>query len=305
MTYVVYLDVVVVGNLVMNYVILWATAKFAQYNPSRWRLLCGAAVGSLYALAVFIPQLQGLLIWFVKVIISILMVITVFAPLPWRRFLTCLGYFYVASFAIGGIVFAAMYFIQANGYFGQLLTAPAQDQRYFWLGILVALAITWVVVRWGAVAHAKTKMRNSNKTVVYISSLNHRARVEALLDTGNSLTDPLTNLPVMVVEYNAVKDLLPIAVQQLYQNQGTLDFIKLQSALLNQPPGAMKFALIPYRSLGRENGMLLGFKPDLLEIETSEGPVFVKEVMVAIHHGELALDNGYRALLHPQIIKAA
>ncbi|MBM7855224.1 stage II sporulation protein GA (sporulation sigma-E factor processing peptidase) [Desulfohalotomaculum tongense] len=304
MTTVVYLDVVLAGNIVMNYAILWATAKFARLNPSGWRMLFGAALGSIYAVAVFIPQWQWLLMWGCKFIISVLMVLSVFAPIPWRRFFICLGYFYVASFAMGGAVMGTIYFIHSqnnNAYFFNLMKLV---QKHFWVGAASALLITWVLGRWGTAAFRRRVYQRNFKTPVVIEILNQQVRVDALLDTGNSLTDPVTGLPVMVVEYGVIKNLLPGCIKRLYEDAGSIDYLKLQQILKNSP-WASRFYIIPYRSLGEKNGILLGVKPDKLAIGHDKQLIVKKEALVAIHNGTIAADSGYRALLHPELMDAA
>ena len=148
MTYVIYLDIVLLGNLVMNYAILWVVAKITKFDTDWWRLLLGAAVGSIYALSIFIPQLQGMLMSVYKLGLSILMVVTVFAPLSWRRFFIGLGWFYIASFSTGGIVIGTMYFVQSSGYhlpLGQRACLSVIIQNYFWSGIMAALLIILLV----------------------------------------------------------------------------------------------------------------------------------------------------------------
>ncbi|WP_031513446.1 sigma-E processing peptidase SpoIIGA [Desulfofalx alkaliphila] len=304
MTQVVYLDTVVLGNLVMNYAILWATAKFAQFYPSRWRLLCGAAVGSIYALTVFIPPLQWMLIWCFKLLLSLLMVLAAFGFLPWRRLLITLAYFYLASFAIGGAVFAALFFLQSSGYYGKLKDITTALESNFWWAIAFALVLTAATGWWGAALYRKSLHQKSYKRMVTIDMLGRQVQISALIDSGNALYDPLTGLPVTVVEYGAIKGLLPAAIQELYEQKGTVDYQQWQR-VLSGSPWAGRFKLIPYRSLGKSQGMLWGFTPDKIQIDNGSQTISTSKVIVAVHRGVLTADNGYRALLHPQLIKAA
>ena len=301
MKYVVYLDVVLVGNIVMNYVILWTTAKFARYNPSRWRLFCGAAVGSIYALSVFIPGLQDLLFWLFKLAVSVLMVLCTFAPLPWRRLLVVLGYFYLAAFGIGGAAVGIIYFIASNNY--PLNSVLSSIRSCFWYGITGALLAAWLVGKVGAVVYHKRTAQNSFKTAVTIKLCRRQVQVDALIDTGNSLTDPLTGLPVMIVEFTAVKPILPKWLCEVYEANDQTNFFQIQQSLDSIWSSRIRF--IPYQSLGKKNGLLLAFQPDELHIQYMKNKLCVSKALVAVHHGELSPDNGYRALLHPELLKTA
>lgn len=75
----VYLDVLIFENMIMNYVILHITSLTAS-RCSRWyRLLAGAAIGTVYAilslwLSAFLHALLG------KILLSALMVLVAYFP---------------------------------------------------------------------------------------------------------------------------------------------------------------------------------------------------------------------------------
>ena len=75
----VYLDVLIVENTLMNFVILHITAKITSHPSSKIRLLIGAAVGTVYAvLALFIETFFTALAG--KLLLSAVMVFVVFIP---------------------------------------------------------------------------------------------------------------------------------------------------------------------------------------------------------------------------------
>jgi stage II sporulation protein GA (sporulation sigma-E factor processing peptidase) len=60
--------------------------------------------------------------------------------------------------------------------------------------------------------------------------------------------------------------------------------------------------VIPFSSLGTPNGMLLGFKPDQVEILEKDDTIKVlQDVVIGIYNQRLSRDNKYQALLHPDI----
>ena len=298
-TYVVYLDEVILGNLVMNYAILWSTARFGRINTDMWRLFAGAGLGSLYSLALFLPQLNSLLSVSCKFIMSLLMVFIAFAPLQLKRLFKVLGYFYLSSFVLGGVVFGCMYFLRTGtGILSSGLSSPSRE--HFGYGIALALAVTWIMGKGVELARQKT-FQDSCKVPLTVRLWGSSVELEALLDTGNSLTDPLTQHPVIIVEYKAVKELLPPPVQYLFEKENISDFDLLHKTLSGNK-WAERFRLIPFQSLGRSDGLLLGFRPD--EIITGQKGMkkLVRKVVVGIYPGQLGTNASYRALLHPLIM---
>jgi stage II sporulation protein GA (sporulation sigma-E factor processing peptidase) len=62
------------------------------------------------------------------------------------------------------------------------------------------------------------------------------------------------------------------------------------------------FRVIPFNSLGNENGMLLGFKPDYVKIYDEE--LYIKKnVIVGIYDGKLSKVNLYTSLVGLNILK--
>ena len=53
---VVYADVLIVLNLIVDYFLLRASAKISGVTPGVWRMLGGAAVGAVSSLYIFLPQ---------------------------------------------------------------------------------------------------------------------------------------------------------------------------------------------------------------------------------------------------------
>ena len=50
---VIYIDVLIVLNIFINYFLLLATTFFLHQKPKRWRLVVSAVVGSLFSLLIF------------------------------------------------------------------------------------------------------------------------------------------------------------------------------------------------------------------------------------------------------------
>jgi stage II sporulation protein GA (sporulation sigma-E factor processing peptidase) len=93
---------------------------------------------------------------------------------------------------------------------------------------------------------------------VELSYGGEKVTLTALQDTGNSLRDPLTGQPVLVIGANAAQKLTGLTPEQIR------DPAKALTAL----PG---LRLVPYRAVGRQNGMLLALKMDNVKIGAFRG----------------------------------
>ncbi len=295
-TYIVYIDQVFIGSLVMNMMILWITARLGKIAYKRWRLLAGAAVGAMYSLFLFIPIMEGYLGPGYKLLVSLLMVAVVFVPTPPKKVLIILAYFYLSTFMLGGTVLGIIGFLHKNSFDGRLAGMMQAVDTFLWYGILLALFVYWVLGRVMPVALRKRLMLPVFRADLTVRLGEREVSLNALLDTGNSLSDPLTGHPVIIAEYAVIKEILPEQVGTLIESHGLDDGAAVLVALgENIRPG--NFRIIPYRSVGRENGWLLGFRPDEVKIKVGDNLYKVNDVVVALYRDCLQGDTSCRALL--------
>ncbi len=298
----VYPDQALLVSLVMNGIILWGTARILRQPAGKWRVFAGALTGAVYSFFAAFPHLQFLHGFWIKVLFSAVIVAVTFIPLPFRRFMVTIAGFYVTTFVLVGTIIGVQNLINsdyrlsmaAHGLW-RLLT------DYFWLGLGAGILLVITMARWGSAMFRKRALQDVLRIPLRVLFDQDEVEVEALIDTGNQLQDPLTNIPVVVVEYAALRHLLPPAVQLAFEKSADPDIMEVLQALATTP-WSTRFRVIPFTSLGRQNGLLMGFRPDRLEIVKNDQTVKTDNVIVGIYTKELSPEGSYRALLHPDII---
>lgn len=111
---------------------------------------------------------------------------------------------------------------------------------------------------------------------------------------GNLLKEAISNLPVIIVEKNILKDLIDSFILENTKNILSGRFLEENnlSKIHNY-----KFRIIPFTSLGNPNGLLLGFKPDAVKIYNDE-EVVKKEAIIGIYEESLSgYSNEYNAII--------
>lgn len=182
-----------------------------------------------------------------------------------------------------------------------VLMTPMSLLNTKWSELLMAFAVTLIILRivWDVI---QKKFLREKLLVQLIITFDKKAiQLFALVDTGNSLHDPLTNMPVVVVEYSAIKELLPPDIRDIYEKNTDNDLNTI-TATISCSDWFSRFRLIPFTSLGKENGMLIGFRPDYIEIGTEEEKRGVQEVIVGIYNRALSRNEQYRALMNPELM---
>lgn len=114
-----------------------------------------------------------------------------------------------------------------------------------------------------------------------------------MIDTGNLLKDPITNSPVIIIEKNKLSNILP---KEILENTEKIinGKYKFSDEYLKY---ASKFRVLPFSSLGKQNGMLLGFKVDKIEAEINDEEIIREDAIVGIYDKKLSNRNQYEGLI--------
>ncbi len=290
---VVYIDVLLGVNLLVNYFLLLLTARLTPAPAKRLRLLLASLLGSLYSLIIFAPRLILPLDLLLKAVFGLSIALAAFGIKNKRLFVRAYCVFMVSTFLFGGI-FSALYFLTSPN--GMLVNNSAV---YFDISVL-QLAIYTIVAYLGmTLVHFIAKRRVP-------SSLNYRVTVEfsgravtldAVVDTGNSLKEAFSQYPVAVCGAMDIHDLLPAKLGEI--------ILRTDAAGAMQALSASEFSssvrVIPYHDVSGE-GMLFAIRPDSFMLEQGESRRYCNTVYVGIAQKRTTrLD--YSCILNPQIIE--
>ncbi|HCC35699.1 MAG TPA: hypothetical protein DEQ02_08750 [Ruminococcaceae bacterium] len=263
----VYIDVLFVLNLVVNYFTLLAAGKLGGASSRFFRLFLGAALGAVYSLIIFMPKMSLLITVPLQLLFSFAMILTAFGLRRAGRFLRLAGVFYLVSFAYAGMMMAIWLIFRPNG------MAVGNGIVYF--DISPMLLIVSTVASYGILSLIRrfwgthTQHQSVYKTEIILGNATVSGR--ALLDTGNSLVDLFSGAPVIVAEYALIKDLIPSAAEILKTgNEADLPEDMQQ-----------RFRLIPYSAIGGK-GLLPAFRSDGVTVRTLNQTFFCKNAVVAV-----------------------
>ena len=116
-----------------------------------------------------------------------------------------------------------------------------------------------------------------------------------MIDTGNFLKEPITNTPVIVVEHTLLYDCIPKEILNHIEDILGGDFSEIPDNIKEKYISKLK--VIPFSSLGKQNGMLLGIKPDKVIIKKEDEEKENVDVIIGIYNKSLTKRGEYRALL--------
>jgi len=290
----VYADVLFFLNFIINFLVLYLTGKISRLPRPPWRMITGAALGALYALCMFFPRFSFAFGAMAKVLFSLGVVAVTFRIRGIRLYLKTVSVFYMVTFALGGSVMALFYFTDMGAKLGAVVKNGIFYINLPWQVLLLTVFVAYEIIRIGWSVLQNKLSKDSMYKKVGILWNGGEVWVDALLDTGNSICDPFSGTPVIVAEYDALRPILPEGLTASADSLGSIENVtdtKLRARL----------RMIPFSSLGKEHGMLVGFMPDKAWILENESMRETGDVVIAIYTRHLSRDRSFGALLPPQL----
>ena len=288
----IYIDIVLLENLIMNFIILLATGLVLKEKVRIIRLLFSGLLGAIYSVISYMSILEIYSSMILKMILSIVMVYIAFNPQNMKKMWKDLLLFYLTSFVFGGAAFALIYIVKPqdilmkNGLF--LGTYPLKT---ILLGSIIAFVI--IIAAFTAVRTKITKKDMFCEVEILCNEKN--IKTTAMIDTGNLLKEPITNTPVIVVEHTLLYDCIPKEILNHLEELLGGDFEKIPEKIKEEYITKLKF--IPFSSLGKQNGMLLGIRADNVIIKTEEKEEKKENIILGMYPNSLTKRGEYRALI--------
>ena len=165
--------------------------------------------------------------------------------------------FFAVSAAFGGAIFALTLMTGGGIYDGQMFFPISLKV------LVVAFALCYGVM---SLVFARLGRNTGAKLVkVEITRRGKSVALTGLIDTGNSLVDPITGGSVLVAETAAVQPLFKPETASKFKTLEVESPVELLPKLQNTPDG-LGLYLIPYTAVGTGSGFLLAFRPDIVEV---------------------------------------
>lgn len=225
----VYLDVLLLLNFGVDLLLILGTNRLAGCPPGLLRGSFAAAMGAAYAGLCFLPGFAflGNTLWRLVSLGGMSLVAFGKDAGALRRG----ALFVFLSMALGGIALGL-----GNGGFWALLGAAA--------GVAGLCAVGF-----------RGRADGAQYVPVELIHAGQKTRLTALVDTGNTLCDPITGMQVLVAGADVGRAVLGLTERQLADPVGTV--------ARGEIPG---LRLIPFRAVGSAGGLLLALRLDEVRI---------------------------------------
>lgn len=292
----IYIDVIFLENLIMNSIILYATAIILKIKPKMIKIIISSAIGSIYAIITYITEIEIYTSVILKTILAIIIVYIAFNPQNLKKMLKEVAIFYLTSFVFGGATLYLIYYIKPQEIF---IKNGMFVGTYILKVILLGGIFALIIIK---ISSKIIKDKITPKDIycnIKIKIDNKIIETKGMIDTGNLVKEPITNTPVVILESTLLEKALPTIILNNLENILSGDLSQIPKEI--QEKYISKLRCIPFSSLGKQNGMLLGIKADEVKIEKEEENIR-KNVIIGIYNKALTKRGEYNGLIGIELI---
>lgn len=293
----IYIDVIFLENLIMNSIILYATAIILKIKPKMIKIIISSAIGSIYAIITYITEIEIYTSVILKTILAIIIVYIAFNPQNIKKMLKEVAIFYLTSFVFGGATLYLIYYIKPQEIF---IKNGMFVGTYILKVILLGGIFALIIIK---ISSKIIKDKITPKDIycnIKIKIDNKIIETKGMIDTGNFVKEPITNTPVVILESTLLEKALPTIILNNLENILSGDLSQIPKEI--QEKYISKLRCIPFSSLGKQNGMLLGIKADEIEVETEYEKKVSNNVIIGIYDKTLTKRGEYRALVGIELV---
>ncbi len=278
----IYLDVIFLTNLVMDFVLLRLTCRALNGSVSVLRSLLGAAAGALGACVfLMIPVDAGrLLLTLCQGILAVGMAWIGCRPQTAGELARATATLYLTAFLCGG--------------FWEVLSGKRDiSLKTFFL----CAGVTYLALTWAGRGYRAWRERTCHVCPVILKLGGQSLSLRGLYDTGNQLEDPVSGKPVSVVDRQSLEKLLGEELTEYMKYLPEISGEKKSTRLLGLKPH-----FLTYQGISR-SGILLAVTIEDLFIHTPGEVIHIPCPVVAVPTGKSALGGDYQMIINAKLIR--
>lgn len=201
MRLVVYADILIILNFLVDYFLLLAASHFLSGNIKTYRLLLSALLGGASSLYIFLPQINLFVDFLFKIFTLLIMSFVAFGFVCLKRYIKCVLIFTAVNCGYTGIMIAVWYLFKPNG------MLVNNSVVYFNISPVVLVSLTVVgYVAFTLLNYVFSKTsKSAEKCIVKVTADGKTVELSAIIDTGNSIKDVFGMGEIIVVDRKSIE----------------------------------------------------------------------------------------------------
>lgn len=269
-----YIDTYILVNFCMNLLIIQTTKKITKYRISILQMIIFSLLTTIFSLLFLCKNVNLQLYLLINIISTITLLLVIFKPKSIFEAVRINVIYISVTFAAGGCSYMIINIFSDN----------------IFLVLLPTSVFTYTIISYASELLKKYHNTNSltHSLIVYLGT--KTIKTYCFYDTGNNLKDPISQLPVAVINVDVLETFFPNElITKLKANINTTDIFASYCK-------KFKLKLIPYHTVSGD-GFMLGFSPDKTLLDNRE-----INCIIGITMAKTLVDNKKCAIINPLLI---
>ncbi len=256
----VYLDSLFALQFIMNLLLLSLVNSMMKRRVSERRVVLGAAGAALFSVLLLLVPLNIFFSMSIGMFFTaFLMGLVTFKINKWNIFMKFMEKLSISTLLLGGLSLLIL----------KLLPKGKDPCSGLTMVLTVAGVSFWIIKR-------RFSNKENPRCLVTLYGV-EELEVEALIDTGNTLIEPISGKPVAVLDKKIFDRVFA-------------DYEK-------------GFRMVPYHSVGKKHGMMPAYLLNCIKVETEEGCMECHDIYVGLSEESLLERDSFKMILNPQIFQ--
>lgn len=259
----------------MDFIVVAVLNSLCGYAATYLRMILSAAFGAMGAvIVIMIPQeYRFAASIFTYICIGMGMVRICAGNIAFAELMKGFFVLYAAAFMLGGIMHVLYYYTYAGYIIRQIIVRDRE------LVIFLGISLIFVLLLYRQLLRIKVYSDKLCRVCCVLRG--RKIYIKGFVDTGNVLQDPFFHRPVCIAQKSSFAEVL----------HEINDCTKV------------KYHVIPFRSIGCENGMLEVITADTMYIYYGKKEIRVENALIGMTEGKLSSDGEYEFLVNAQLLK--
>lgn len=271
---VLYLDLVIFKEFIMDFILLITTKTVLKKQTNILSIIISSLIGTIATMVDVIVEIYNPIRLIANLLVSIIMIKVIFKTKDIKEFTKEILTFYLISFCFAGISTSIMFSESLNNIIKTRMVTGKYSETVLILTVVLGVVLVYFTLKTICLNIRKDNMICDLEICIDSKVIN----TKVLIDTGNLLKEPITNMPVIIIQKNILgKELLKISKDK-------------------------KIYLIPYKTLGKENKVLFGIKPEYIKINAISAYT-LNNVIIGLYDGKIDENNLYFGLMRNRNIR--
>lgn len=270
---IIYVDVLIITNLIVDYFLLKACEKISRIKLKIFRIISASVIGAFSSLYIFLPINNFFIDLLFKLVLCFVMSAVAYKFKNFKRFIKFAFLLFVVTGLFAGLMMAVWQIFKPNGMYAEKFVV------YFNISPIV-LSILSIVFYLSLNLSLKIFSRTapcSKRCEITVFLNEKNIKLNALVDTGNSLTDIFGESEIIIVDSKYVNNFLK-------------DIKQMEN----------RFRVIPFKSISGED-LLNGYRMDRAVILNDNRIIELKSPIIAL--SKTKMDDDFNAIINPQILE--